>query len=444
MDNQIKKIFLLLGDIIILYFSLYLTLFIRYQEQLDGKVWQDHAVPFSSIFILWILIFYISNLYNLNLSTNNARFFSLSSKAIGIAGLLSMAFFYLNSHLPIAPKTNLLVFIIVFAVLFFLWRSSYNRILASHLPKNNLLFLGDNQQVHELVELIKNRPHLGFSFSGIILSEEKQDDLDTLKATIASQKINTVVLATNLDQSPDLRNFLFSLLAQKIHVANFARFYEKVTGKIPIEAINQMWFFENINEGNKHFFDLLKRCFDIVLALIIIIVTGIFWPLIGLIIKIQSRGPIFFRQIRAGQNSREFSIIKFRTMRIDNNDFSPTSEKDTRVTTFGNFMRKTRLDEIPQMINILFGEMSFIGPRPEQPKLIETLEKEIPFYRERMLVKPGLSGWDQVSGEYHSPSRIDTIKKLQYDLFYIKNRSIYLDLSIILKTVYTVLSSAGR
>jgi len=130
-------------------------------------------------------------------------------------------------------------------------------------------------------------------------------------------------------------------------------------------------------------------------------------------------------------------------MTVINNNFSPTAKDDNRITKFGSWLRRTRIDEIPQVINILQGEMSFVGPRPERPELIEELEDKIPFYNERLLVKPGITGWDQISGEYHSPSQEDTLKKLQYDLFYIKNRSIYLDLSIVLKTITTILSRKG-
>jgi len=131
-------------------------------------------------------------------------------------------------------------------------------------------------------------------------------------------------------------------------------------------------------------------------------------------------------------------------MRTEGNDHAPTADADKRITAFGNFLRKTRLDEVPQVINIIKGEMSFVGPRPERPELIAELEKQIPFYRERMLVKPGITGVDQTSGEYHSPSYEDTLKKLQYDLFYIKNRSLYLDIAILLKTIRTVLSRGGK
>jgi lipopolysaccharide/colanic/teichoic acid biosynthesis glycosyltransferase len=181
-----------------------------------------------------------------------------------------------------------------------------------------------------------------------------------------------------------------------------------------------MWFLENLSEGKKTWFGIAKRSYDFILALFIFLLTIIFWPIIGLIIKSESRGPVFFKQIRSGKNGAPFTMIKFRTMTVAGNNFSPTKENDLRVTKFGSFLRKTRIDEIPQILNILKGEMSFVGPRPERPELIKELEEKIPFYNERMLVKPGITGWDQVSGEYHSPSREDTLKKLQYDLFYIK------------------------
>jgi len=131
-------------------------------------------------------------------------------------------------------------------------------------------------------------------------------------------------------------------------------------------------------------------------------------------------------------------------MTTANNNFSPTEKEDKRITKIGKWLRVTRIDELPQLLNILKGEMSFIGPRPERPEIVSQLEKSIPFYRTRLLIKPGLTGWDQVSGEYHSPSLEDSLEKLQYDLYYIKNRSLYLDLNIILKTISIVLSRKGR
>jgi len=240
----------------------------------------------------------------------------------------------------------------------------------------------------------------------------------------------------------ELRQELFSSLSLRLEFINSINFYEKVISKIPIDAINQMWFLENLNEANKIFFDKTKLVFDILFSLFIFTITLPLWIIIAMIIKYESKGPVFFKQTRAGKHNT-FKIFKFRTMRTENNNFVPTAKNDSRITKFGSFLRKSRLDELPQVINIIKGEMSFVGPRPERPELIEKLEKVVPFYKERMLVKPGLSGWDQVSGEYHSPSEEDTLKKLQYDLYYVKNRSIYLDFSILLKTISVVINRAG-
>ena len=168
------------------------------------------------------------------------------------------------------------------------------------------------------------------------------------------------------------------------------------------------------------------------------------WPLIAILIKLSSRGPVFFTQERLGKDEQVFNIIKFRTMRVENNNQEPTEEADNRITGLGLFLRKTRLDEIPQVLNILRGEMSFIGPRPERPEIVAELEKEIPFYKTRLLIKPGITGWDQVSGSYHSASVSDSMEKLQHDLFYLSNRSLYLDITIALKTIATVVSREGR
>ncbi|MDD5290999.1 MAG: sugar transferase [Patescibacteria group bacterium] len=453
MDNKLKKIILLAGDIGILYLSLYLTLLIRYWDKPTSSLWQSHVWPFTIIFAAWILIFYISNLYDLNLAANNANFFRLTAKGLLITGLLSVAFFYLTPQISIAPKRNLLIYVVIFAVLFSLWRQFFNWSLKSYLPKNNIAFVGLNNQVLELIKELKQKPHLGYSVAFVVDDKNTGresiegiqifNDVSRLYSLISSKKITNIILTSDPHQSEELRTVLFGCLPLKISYTSLPNFYENITGRVPIESINQMWFLENLSEGRKSLFGFTKRLYDFTLALLILFGTLIFWPVIGIIIKLGSKGPIFFRQTRTGKGNKPFKIIKFRTMTVMNNNFSPTAKDDNRITKFGSFLRKTRIDEIPQVINILSGEMSFVGPRPERPELIEELEGKIPFYNERLLVKPGITGWDQISGEYHSPSQEDTLKKLQYDLFYIKNRSIYLDISILLKTITTIISHKG-
>ncbi len=450
-NHKNKKIILFLGDIIILYLSLYLTLIIRYGIMPPDQTWQIHFWPFSSIFIAWLIIFYISDLYNLHLAVNNEEFSRKAIKAIFINILLAAAFFYFNSHIGISPKTNLAIYSIIFVILFFFWRRLFNWLLGSYLPKTKIAFVGYNNQVKELIDDLRRKPHLGFQVS-LIISQHTSSlinnipvikSIGEIKQTLIKKNINTIILATNLQQSKELRSVLFACLPLKINFKNFNNFYEMITGRVPIETISKTWFLENLSEGSKRNYDLIKRVYDLIIALSILLITAIAWPLIGLALKIENKESIFFTQLRVGKEGKKFHILKFRTQKSLSNNPIPAQKNDIRTTRVGNFLRKTRIDEIPQVINIILGDMSFIGPRPERPEIITNLEKIIPFYQERLLVKPGLTGVDQVSGEYHSPSESDTLKKLQYDLFYIKNRSLYLDTSIILKTIATVFSRAG-
>jgi exopolysaccharide biosynthesis polyprenyl glycosylphosphotransferase len=452
MKRRIKKIILIIGDILVLYVSLYLTLLIRYQEQPSAHLWQVHLGPFTLAFIFWLLIFYISDLYNINFAVNNFKFFKNTTRSVFIAALLTMGFFYVNPGINIAPKTNLVIYIIVFTVLFLSWRRLFNWSIFAKFPKENIAVIGFNQNVQELIETLKEKPQLGYKVEMVVSSRVKPgmiknikviESIGNLRQQIERFKISTIIFAANPQQSPELRKTLFSFLPLKINFISLSNFYESITGKIPLEAINQMWFLENLSEGNKNLFDLYKRTYDLILAIAILIISAPFWPIIALLLKIENKESIFFIQKRAGKNNELFKMIKFRTQRTIDNIPKPSTQNDPRTTRFGKFLRKTRIDEIPQIINIINGEMSFVGPRPERPELIEKLKKEIPFYDERTLVKPGISGWDQVSGEYHSPSKEDTLKKLQYDLYYVKNRSLYLDVSIILKTIATVLRRGG-
>lgn len=451
---KLKKLLLLSGDIAVLYLSLYLALLVRYRENPTGELWQMHFWPFTLIFILWIIIFYIANLYSLHSAVNNTKFFQLANKSLLISVLIALAYFYLAPGISIAPKTNLLIYVIIFYILFLSWRRFYNLTLKSYLPKKNIAFIGLSGLTKELIGEIFEKPHLGYTISFIVsLKNEGLEKLNgiqvingmgDLENLIAKNKISTIILTDDPHYSEQLSAVLFKCLPLKINYLSLTTFYEIITGRVPINAINQLWFLENLSEGNKAWFDTLKKFIDFILAALIFLITLIFWPFIAWAIKIESKGPAFFKQARIGKNNKIFQIVKFRTMAITNNDLSPTKINDERITKIGNFLRKTRIDEIPQVINIMLSDMSFVGPRPERPEIIAELEQAIPFYKERSLVKPGLTGSDQISGEYHSPSLEDSVKKLQYDLFYIKNRSFYLDLSILLKTIAIIFSREGR
>jgi len=429
MANRFKKIIALLGDLLILHSSLTLTLIIRYGSNNFYELWLKHWPSFAIIFLIWILVFYIYNLYNLILAADKLKFNQLALNAILISSLLSVTFFYLNPATQITPKTNLALFIVLTIALFILWRKFFNSLLQNYLPKNNLLLIAKRDKVKSLVNYIQTKKHLGFH-TALVLEETLSEE--SLKDIIQTKRIHTIVLDPSHSEAETFRKLLFKCLPYKLVFTDLSSFYEKITGKVSIDTITHTWFLENFNEGEKKYFNHIKRIYDLIMSLIIFLISLPLWLIMALAIILDSGLPVFYRQKRLGKNGAVFNIIKFRTM------------KHEKITRAGSFLRKTRLDELPQLLNIIQGKMSFIGPRPEQVNIVEKLKEQIPFYQERLLIKPGLSGWDQISENYHSASYKDSFEKLQYDLFYIKNRSIYLDFSISLKTISTILRRKGK
>ena len=237
----------------------------------------------------------------------------------------------------------------------------------------------------------------------------------------------------------------YEALPLGISILDFPDFYETVAEKIPVSVISESWFLVNLVEINKRLFESFKRIFDIALSIILGVPTMFLFPIIGAVIKISGDGSIFYRQKRVGKNGKIFEIVKFRTMEenAEKNGAQWAIANDPRATKAGKILRKTRLDELPQLWNILRGDMSFIGPRPERPEFIAELQKQIPHYAMRHLIKPGLTGWAQIKFPY-AASVEDAMEKLQYDLYYIKHRSLVLDFGVVLKTIKIVLSRGGR
>jgi len=453
-----KKFLLFISDLAVLFGSLLLTLYFRYGQAFTEKL-ELHLAPFSLIFIVWLIVFYIAILYEPTTLRNNIYFYSSLLQSIIVASAISAIFFYLVPLFSIAPKTNLAIFIAFFIAIEFGARFSFNRAFEKKFKKS-VLIVGLKKQALELAQFIKNNPQLGYELKYVVdLTPNRQDEdeeefkkfgiiqgLNSLENTINSDRADIVVISPEAYQVPETINIFYKALEKKISFFNLASFYEQLTGKVPLGTINQVWFLENLSEGRKRGYEITKRILDICFAIIIGIISLVLYPLIMLMIKVDSSGPIFYRQKRVGQAGKIFEMIKFRTMRRDAEKDTGAiwaAENDPRVTQVGNFLRKTRLDELPQIWNILKGEMSFVGPRAERPEFHGTLQKEVPFYEERYLIKPGLTGWAQINFRYGSSIQ-DAAEKLKYDLYYIKNRSLLLDLGIILKTIRIALGQAGR
>jgi len=459
-----KKIILLIGDLVILYVSLAIALAVRYKG-FNFNVFQAHFVPFSIIYVVWLIIFYIHNLYELDIAKNNIEFSSALIRALIIGGLISIVFFYIVPGFAvssIAPKTNLLLNIIIFIVLFYGWRYLFNFAVGSLKIKINTAIIGYNPQAIELAEELIKNPQLGYKLKLIIKNHEEIDRTElpeikiiqgfkNLRETLQQEKVSMAIVTPEVYKSQELIQNLFDCIRYKIDFVNLSDFYENITKKIPLAAINQVWFLENISQKNKQAYETFKRIFDFFLASILLTLSLLFWPIIALIIKLGSKGPVFYRQTRIGQGGKPFRVVKFRSMYANDQNGGcekltgpkMAEENDPRATNFGKFLRKTRSDELPQLWSIIRGDMSLVGPRAERPEFHQELKTHIPFYQERYLIKPGLSGWAQIKYGYGS-SVADNFEKVQYDLYYIKNRSFIFDLSIILKTINIILKGGGR
>ncbi len=439
-SKKIKILILVLGDLALFYIGLYLTLLIRYAEPVSVSVWNLHQLPFLYVHILWLVIFYISGLYDISGFTSFKKLFERILKTMAASGILAILIFYLAPGIAIAPKTNLFIDIIILTILLVLWRRLYWNIM-SKTSKIKVLFFGASKEVGELSRALKNNPHLGYE--PVIILEEVDHNLIQL---IKQNNIQLIIASKDIMQDEKNAKQFYSALPLGVSIIDFPSFYEIITEKIPVSMINEAWFLENVLEINKKTFEIVKRGIDVILALILSVPTLVISPLIWLLSKIESPEKLLVRQERVGKNGKVFALYKFRSMYYTSEiDGQPkwADVNDKRITKVGNILRKSRLDELPQIWNILKGEMSFIGPRPERPEFVENLQKEIPHYAMRHLIKPGLSGWAQINFPYGA-SKEDAMEKLQYDLYYIKNRSLALDLVITLKTLATIISRKGR
>jgi sugar transferase (PEP-CTERM system associated) len=441
----VKKTSLLLGDIIVLYLALFLMLVLSYGFDWERQ-WNSHLAPFSVIYLLTLAVFYIMGLYDLSVARNNIYFFIILGQALLISAALAVFFFYFIPYFGITPKTHLFINLILVALFFVSWRQLYNYFIKSPGLLNNVLFIGQNEETKELIGYIKRNPQLGYRIKKVADPKELKI-LHNLIDTIVQERIQLIVTSSDPRKDNDLVRNLYQCLPLKISVSDLPNFYERITGKIPVSAIEEIWFLDNLMRKKKIFFEAAKRGADITIATLGGLLTLCLTPLIACLIKIDNPGPVFYRQKRVGQDNRIFEMLKFRTMIQDaeKNGVQWAKKNDRRNTRVGNFLRKTRLDELPQLWNILKNDMSFVGPRPERPEFAFSNEllAQIPFYQIRHTIKPGLTGWAQIKYPYGA-SLEDILQKLQYDLYYIKNRSFILDLSIILKTIKIILSAGGQ
>lgn len=441
MKQRSKSFLLLLGDVVALYAALFLALLLRYGGGFYDQLVDAHFVPFTVIFVAWLIVFYIAGLYDLRRLRNDLDFLKTLFLAIVVNAGIAVLLFYVIPALGIAPKTNLLIFLVIFTVVEILWRRGFNRLAGSGEAPNRVLLVGDGELADEIENAIRENPQLGYAIATKISTEEAERSPTSLENTADSANTNVVVVPRHLKRNSALAVTLYHLFGRGIAVIDLASFYELVLRKIPLADLEETWFLENI-ESAARFYDPLKRALEIIFALAVGIVLSPLELLVAVLIPITSRGPVLIRQRRTGKYGAEFFLFKFRSMVALAADGQAetagaqwsSGARDPRVTLLGRFLRASHLDELPQLWNVLRGDISFVGPRPERPEFVEKLKEQVPYYETRLLVQPGVTGWAQLN--HRADQTLDDVKqKLQYDIYYLKNRSAILDLAIVVKTV---------
>ncbi|MDO8499443.1 MAG: exopolysaccharide biosynthesis polyprenyl glycosylphosphotransferase [bacterium] len=456
---RLRQLLLLIVDGSIFYLSLFGALVIRYQR-LPGAEWARLVGPMGILFFLALIICFIAGLYDLTRINNTWKFYSRIVTAALVWMAVGTLFFYAQPNLTVAPKTILLLTSLIGFGLIALWRLVGRKIIANKILTSNIVFVGITPEVLELANVIKESPQLGYQTIGFVRTGDEEPTATlaglplapTLSALTTQTPIDIqiIIIAPHLAKNSIMLNELYPQLFKQTEMMDLARFYEEIMGRIPPFTFSEAWFLTNLREQRKKIYDRGRIFVDYLFSLLLGLFFIITWLPIAIAIKLNSKGPIFFAQERVGRNELPFKMYKYRTMIAINPDGGAeingpqfAAKADRRITAVGKFLRATRLDEIPQFINILKNEMGLIGPRPERPEFVAELTKQIPFYPLRHLIKPGITGWAQLKKSYYGTLE-ENQHKLEYDLFYIKNRGALLDVAILLRTINIVLGFMGR
>ncbi|OJI07725.1 hypothetical protein BK005_01775 [bacterium CG10_37_50] len=429
------NLILLFGDLFLFVVALWLALLVRNASTPDLATLSIHLSSFAIIFAIWILVFFIADLYGRQTSLFQRRLPQTIFNAQLVNSGLAVIFFYFLPYFGITPKTILFIDLFWSFVLIFVWR----RFLVPNIlrgRRERIYFACAGPEVEELKEEIKNNPQ----YNAIIAETESVTDLSRSRVTLV------IINPYDNETNSSLKDF-YQLIFKDVRFLSVDSLYEDIFERVPLSLIDERWFLQNITSRPKFVYDFLKRMIDFLIALPLALLSIFFYFLVFGLQFIFDRGPLFSIQRRVGEKNQTIRLFKFRTMdKADDGGVWHEANKN-KVTKLGVWLRKTRLDELPQLLNVLWGDISLVGPRPEFAEPVKKYSTEIPFYNVRHLVKPGLSGWAQVYQENHPHHGLDfdeTRTKLSYDLFYLKNRNLWLDIAIALKTVKILILSKGK
>ena len=452
-----RKVLLFFGDLSILIVILYLCQ-LALNPELDLTLFfkQNYLSSIYALTLFWTLAVTF-NLYDLEYVNKTRKVLPLAF----FIGIMCTSIYVvtpiLSSTIPV-QRVPILTFIFSFTIALIIWRVFYASIIHSNLFVKNFILLTAGNTDAQLLQKIKSSIEGKDYDHGIKIlrvyttqTDEKQaQNLTRTIERISAKKIIDGIIVLDNDQeliSKSLNSVLVKILSYGIQVKTYFELYEEVKEAIPLQfAENKLYSILPISKYNQNYFYLLwHKLLNIIASIIGLSLMILLSPIIMLFNMFFNRGPLFYRQFRIGKGGEEIEITKFRSMIVEaeDNGAKMSVKGDLRITSFGNILRKTRIDELPQFWSVLKGEMSLIGPRPERKFFINQLIKSIPLYDSRHLIRPGITGWAQVKCDYGENIE-DSLKKLEYDLYYIKNRSITLDIRIIFKTINTIIFYRGQ
>jgi len=444
---------LIVSETVIILSAVYLAAFIRFGQR-EMELLQDDLPKAFLIAGVTQFCLYFADLYDFRVISDRRELFVQSVQALGAASLILALLYFWFPHLVVGRGVFALTAVIVMTLVFG-WRIVVE--WTSHLaPRQRLLVVGTTDAAARLGRELHHRADLGVEIVGFIDPDPARVGAPVFNPGVIGtiEDIPAIVRARNVDQVvvslADARgrlpmDKLLDMKLQGVRFEHLASVYEKYTGKIAVDNLRPSWLIFSEGFKQSRLQDALKRTLDIALALIGLVMSLPVLGLVAIAVKLTSRGHALYHQERVGQHGRMFVLHKFRSMQPDAEQETGAvwaQAGDPRVTRIGRFLRRTRLDELPQLWNVLCGHMSVVGPRPERPEFVRSLTREIPYYGQRHIVRPGLTGWAQVRYTYGA-SVEDSLMKLQYDLYYIKNRTLAFDLFVMAKTVKTVLMRKG-
>lgn len=456
-----RRLILLIGDFVSSGLALLVALYFWAQKD----AWLDFSFDFLRerpdiwfyfLPLAWMLL--LIELYDVR----RASRLSETLRGIGIAVAVGLGVYLLVFFLSppnSLPRRGFLVFVLATSILTLLWRLLYIRIFTAPLFMRRALIVGAGRAGSTLAKVIKGMWPPPFFVIGLIDDDPAKLHMeiegysvlggsDRLLQIIQEQQITDLIFAISGEMGSRMFEALVTAEEQGVEITTMPVVYEDILGRVPVFLLQSDWilrsFVDEAHTGS--FYEVSKRLMDILGGLAMGFVLLIFLPLIALAILLDDGFPIFYTQERMGKSGKLYKMIKFRTMRKDAESDGvarPAKENDERVTRVGRLLRKSHLDEFPQFLNVLKGEMSLVGPRAERPEIVEELQAQIPFYRARLLVRPGVTGWAQINFGYASTVAANGVK-LEYDLYYIKHRNLLLDFTILLRTVGAVVGFRGQ